>query len=229
MRDPCGEPGKPCETDHEYPTAEENMNKEKSAFFDTQADQDWADEDYTPEEKAKLGHLIQITSIKAGTVILEPGCGTGRLTKILSDTVGRGGRVVALDISPKMIAKCRRRVENAGNVGVYFGAVEDFPFEERSFDVVFCHQVFPHFDDKLLALTHLVRALKPGGTFIVFHFENSARINDMHRKSHPAVLSDIIPTPEDMKGLFAAVGMQIVTLQDSDQGYLLIADFPHHD
>ncbi len=201
------------------------MNWEKSAFFDTQADQDWADADYTPEETAKIRRLILETGIKSGTRIIEPGCGTGRLTKILSDAVGDKGRLIAFDISPKMIAKCHSRLEHIGNVEIYLGAIENFKFEKQAFDLVLCHQVFPHFDDKPLAVRLLADALKPDGKFIVFHFKNSAWINDLHRKAHPAVIADIIPSEEEMKIIFEAAGMKIDVLRDDNQGYFLKAGF----
>ncbi|NJL59803.1 MAG: methyltransferase domain-containing protein, partial [Desulfobacteraceae bacterium] len=102
------------------------MNREKASFFDTQADQDWADAEYTPEETAKIERLIREAGIRTGTSIIEPGCGTGRLTKILSDTIGDEGRLIAFDISAGMIEKCHKRLEHAGNVEICFGATEKF-------------------------------------------------------------------------------------------------------
>ncbi len=201
------------------------MNREKASFFDTQADQEWADAEYTPEEMAKIQRLIQETGITTGTGIIEPGCGTGRLTKILSDTVGDEGRVIAFDISIAMIVRCQQRLEHSGNVEIYPGAAEDFLFEKQAFDIVLCHQVFPHFDDKPLAVRLLAHALKPDGKFVVFHFKNSAWINDLHRKAHATVMADMIPPPEEMKRMFEAVGMKIGTLRDDEQGYFLSASF----
>jgi ubiquinone/menaquinone biosynthesis C-methylase UbiE len=201
------------------------LNRKKASFFDTQADQDWADAEYSPEETAKIQRLIQETGIKAGTHIVEPGCGTGRLTKILSDTVGLEGRVTAFDISPKMTEKCRSRLEHSRNVEIYLSSTEDFIFEKQVVDMVLCHQVFPHFDDKPLAVRLLANALKPDGKFVVFHFRNSAWINDLHRKAHPAVIADMIPSPQEMKIMFEAAGMKIDTLRDDEQGYFLSASF----
>ncbi|NJL60291.1 MAG: hypothetical protein HC887_12330 [Desulfobacteraceae bacterium] len=88
-----------------------------------------------------------------------------------------------------------------------------------------CHQVFRHFDDKPLAVRLLAHALKPDGKFIVFHFRNSAWINDLHRKAHPSIIADMIPSPQEMKSMFEAVGMKIDTLRDDEQGYFLSAVF----
>jgi demethylmenaquinone methyltransferase/2-methoxy-6-polyprenyl-1,4-benzoquinol methylase len=103
--------------------------------------------------------------------------------------------------------------------------IENFLFEKQAADVVLCHQVFPHFDDKPLAVRLLANALKPDGKFIVFHFKNSAWINDLHRKAHPAVIVDMIPSEKEMKSMFEAADMMIDELRDDNQGYYLKASF----
>ncbi|MBF0103349.1 MAG: methyltransferase domain-containing protein, partial [Desulfobacterales bacterium] len=205
------------------------MNKEKSAFFDCQADEEWADAAYTIEEIAKVNQLIQQTGIKHGSRIIEPGCGTGRLTEILEKTIGDQGHLIAFDISSKMIEKCSKRLYARHNVSIHLTAVEDFVFEKQSVDYIVCHQVFPHFDDKKLAVRLLSKALKPDGKFIVFHFKNSSWINDIHRKASAVVIHDMLPSDQEMSLLFKGLGMKIETLRDDDQGYFLSAIFDKNE
>ncbi|MGO9423029.1 methyltransferase domain-containing protein [Roseiarcus sp.] len=47
-------------------------------------------------------------------IVLEPGPGMGFFTLELARLVGPEGRVVAVDVQPKMIAGLRRRAERAG-------------------------------------------------------------------------------------------------------------------
>ncbi len=49
-----------------------------------------------------------------GMVVLEPGCGMGFFTLDLARRVGATGRVVAVDLQPKMLAGLRRRAGRAG-------------------------------------------------------------------------------------------------------------------
>lgn len=49
-----------------------------------------------------------------GMMVLEPGCGMGFFTLELARRVGKSGRVVAVDLQPKMLDGLRRRAKRAG-------------------------------------------------------------------------------------------------------------------
>jgi len=52
--------------------------------------------------------------VRAGMTVLEPGPGIGFFTLELARLVGTSGRVVAVDLQPKMIAGLKRRAAKAG-------------------------------------------------------------------------------------------------------------------
>ena len=52
--------------------------------------------------------------VSEGMTVLEPGPGMGFFTLELARRVGPAGRVVAVDVQPKMLAALRRRAERAG-------------------------------------------------------------------------------------------------------------------
>jgi SAM-dependent methyltransferase len=52
--------------------------------------------------------------VRAGMTVLEPGPGMGFFTLELARRVGPGGRVVAVDVQPRMLAGLRRRARRAG-------------------------------------------------------------------------------------------------------------------
>lgn len=199
------------------------MNETKADFFDSQVAEPWAASEFGPVETAKIDRMLRQARIREGMRVIEPGCGTGRLTAILADVVGPEGFVHALDISPKMVEAARQRVGTCPNVSVECEAIEGCSFDMQSYDVVVCHNVFPHFDNKPAAVAHLASALKVGGTFIVFHFMNAAEINDMHRKAHASVLNDLIPPEPEMKRIFEAAGFRVELIRDDEEGYLLSA------
>jgi ubiquinone/menaquinone biosynthesis C-methylase UbiE len=197
--------------------------KAKAAYFDKNVGAPWAAAEYGPDEMVRLERLFQHTGPLRGLKILEPGCGTGRLTEILSDLAGDEGSVEALDISPRMIDAARRRTATRRNVEVHLCAVEELPLEENSYDLILCHQVFPHFEDKRQVLAILARTLKADGRLIIIHFINFDEINDLHRKAGTAVGSDIMPGQEEMRRLFDGAGLDIAFIIDDHLGYFLSA------
>lgn len=52
--------------------------------------------------------------VRPGMTVLEPGPGMGFFTLELARLVGSGGRVLAVDVQPKMLAGLRRRAGKAG-------------------------------------------------------------------------------------------------------------------
>ncbi len=62
------------------------------------------------QDPARILHPL----VRPGMIALEPGPGMGFFTLELARLVGPEGRVVAVDVQPKMIAALRRRAERAG-------------------------------------------------------------------------------------------------------------------
>ncbi|MFH1488602.1 MAG: class I SAM-dependent methyltransferase [Pseudomonadota bacterium] len=197
--------------------------KAKVNYFDENVDAAWAAAEYGPDEMDKLARLFEHTGSLRGFKILEPGCGTGRLTAILSDRVGKDGSVVALDISPKMVDKAKAGTAARDNVEIHLSPMEAFPLERDTYDLILCHQVFPHFEDKDKVLTSLLRSLKPEGRLIVIHFINFEEINDRHRKAGTAVEMDQMPGENEMRLFFGNAGLHISFIVDDDLGYFLSA------
>lgn len=55
--------------------------------------------------------------VRAGMTVLEPGPGMGFFTLEAARRVGPGGRVIAVDLQPRMLAALRRRAVRAGLAG----------------------------------------------------------------------------------------------------------------
>lgn len=195
----------------------------KSVFFDAQAGEDWAVKDYGPDERKKLDRLFAMTGPLASLRVLEPGCGTGRLTELLALEVGALGYVVAVDISPRMVAHARMKLSGCDNVEVHLGPVEAKTGFENYFDLVICHQVFPHFADQANALVKISSMLKPGGWLVISNFISSDEIKQVHGRAGSAVAHDLMPPPQSMQRMIGQCGFEIEDWRDDSEGYLLKA------
>ena len=199
------------------------MSLPKTRFFDTQATEHWAQAAYTAHETEKLLQTIRTAQISLGANVFEPGCGTGRLTQLLSSNVGPQGRVVALDMSPGMLDVCRARLAGTQNVRLMPEAMEDAFLVPNYFDAVICHNVFHHFEDKIGMLQKAAATLKPNGRFVIHHFLKFSEINNPARKIHDTVRLDLMPHVEQLQNMCSVSGMRLDYGSDSDDGFIMCA------
>lgn len=197
--------------------------EKKAAFFDAQARAPWADKSYGAVEHDKLVRLLELLEAAPGKHILEPGCGTGRLTAVLGKTVGPDGSVTALDISPRMVENACERTAGLDTVRVVRASLETCDLAAGSFDAVACHQVFPHFNDRPLALETLARCLRPSGLLVISHFIGRDSINNEHRKAGTVVEKDMLPDQATMVRLLERAGFRVDLLEDTNDLYFLTA------
>ncbi|MEM0483015.1 MAG: 16S rRNA (adenine(1518)-N(6)/adenine(1519)-N(6))-dimethyltransferase RsmA [Nitrososphaerota archaeon] len=71
-------------------------------------------------DKRVLERIVELANPSASDVVLEPGCGDGRLTELLAE---RGCRLLAVEIDPRLAAEARWRLRGWPNVEVVTGDV----------------------------------------------------------------------------------------------------------
>lgn len=199
------------------------MYRKKAAFFDAQVNAAWAADQYGDDELRKLDLLFMEAGSLSGKRVLEPGCGTGRLTEILSNKVENNGRVVATDISPVMVEAAKKRLKGFENTELFVSEIELFDNREEQFDLILCHQVFPHIENKSACLKKFYDLLSPEGKLVIFHFIDFEKINDVHRKAGTVVQNDMMPENPEMEQMFNDAGFTIKFIRNNNDGYFLMA------
>jgi ubiquinone/menaquinone biosynthesis C-methylase UbiE len=96
--------------------------------------------------------------------VLDVGCGTGALLSQLSASHPQA-RLAGIDPSPEMLALARERLPPA--VELKQGWAEGIPYPDGSFDAVVSCNVFHYIREPLVALTDMLRVLRPGGTLVI--------------------------------------------------------------
>jgi ubiquinone/menaquinone biosynthesis C-methylase UbiE len=114
-------------------------------------------------------HVIAGMAMDKPMAVLDIGCGTGSLTRLIADRMPPGGGwITGIDAAEKMIAIARRK---AGPRRIQFEAAlaEDLPYPPASFDRVVSTFFFHHIDAQLKAraIAEIWRVLRPGGRAVI--------------------------------------------------------------
>lgn len=114
---------------------------------------------------AVLRSLVDGAELRRGHAVLDIGCGTGTLLlhckRQHPDVTATG-----IDPDPKALARARKKAERAAlSVRFDHGYGDALPYDDGSFERVFCSMMLHHLDppDKAALLTEAARVLKPDG------------------------------------------------------------------
>jgi SAM-dependent methyltransferase len=132
--------------------------------------------------------LVKHARIKPGQRVLDVACGTG----VVAVTAARAGaRVTGFDLTPELLAVARENARTAAlEIDWHEGDVEALPFDDAAFDVVvsqFGHMFAPR---PAVAVSQMLRVLKPGGTIAFSTWPPELFIGRMF-----AVVSKYMPPP----------------------------------
>jgi len=99
--------------------------------------------------------------------ILELGCGSARLTRLIAET-GPGRRITALEVD-RIQHDLNLAIDDLPNVHFDLAGAEAIPHADASIDVVFMFKSLHHVPMELMdqAMTEIARVLRPGGLLYV--------------------------------------------------------------
>lgn len=140
--------------------------------------------------------LIRSANLQPSDRVLDVACGTGVVARLVATDVKFKGKLVGLDVNPHMLAVARKMAEQEGPaIEWHEGRVESMPFQDASFDLVFCQQALQFFADRQAALAEIYRVLTNGGRFVLSVWQGLDR--------HPfyQTLHDVIQKRLGMSGV----------------------------
>ena len=192
--------------------------KKRQAFFNRAAE-NWDVQYDKPKLRDFLSKFVPSFGILPGQAVLDVGTGTGILIPFLLEAVGSKGHVTAIDYALSMVDICKTKYAHLPNVSVMLSSSEDLHFAEASFDVVTCFGVFPHLDNKKVALKQFHMVLKSKGKLIIAHALSSAEVKSHHQNA-PAVANDLLPSRTEMEKLLQQSGFTGIEIVDKQGSYL---------
>ncbi len=116
---------------------------------------------------------IEISAVRPGHKVLDIAGGTGDLAYQFSKLVGKEGQVILSDINSSMLAVGRDRLTDkgvGGNVQYAQLDAQYLPFADDTFDCITIAFGLRNVTDKQLALSSMLRVLKPGGRLLILEF-----------------------------------------------------------
>ena len=141
--------------------------------------------------------------------VLDVGCGPGILTIALAPLVHE---VVALDLTPEMIAQAKKRSDWLGlkNVRFEVGRAEELPFSDGYFDVVVTRLMLHHLLSPTSAVKEMTRVTRKGGLLVVADIVTS-------EKQAEAELHNALETLRDPSHVKALVELELDSLLNSEE------------
>lgn len=111
-------------------------------------------------QQRRLEMIVHAVGERIKGSILENGCGVGMYVEHLSPF---GGTVIGLEYD------FERTVDaHANSPHILNAAGENIPLPSGIFDLILSHEVIEHVRDDRVAVSEIVRVLKPGGRAVIF-------------------------------------------------------------
>lgn len=112
------------------------------------------------------GAVVEELQLEGDEVVLDAGCGSGRVTELLAGRLPQG-RIIGLDASPAMLEQARRRLERFGHRVELVAAdlLRPLPLA-APVDLVLSTATFHWVPDHDALFRHLAVALRPSGRLV---------------------------------------------------------------
>jgi ubiquinone/menaquinone biosynthesis C-methylase UbiE len=116
---------------------------------------------------AEIYHsLLTQVELLPGDRVLDLGCGSGTHFDWIARMIGPEGRIVGVDPDQRNIDLAASRIAGApyrDQVDLQRGPLHPLPFDDSSFDAVWCAGSLQYEPDPVGAIREMVRVVRPGG------------------------------------------------------------------
>lgn len=170
---------------------------EIAAYFNERAGK-W-DESGCSGESRVQGAVLSLVDLKPGDSVLDLGCGTGVMIPFY--LAAKAGKIVAVDVSEKMVKRAREKFGSEPSVELRAQDALSLS-EDVCFDAVVIYNAYPHFFEKQALVEKVYRLVKPGGRFAVAHGSGRDVINH-HHEAHAAGVSCGLRAASEESALWA--------------------------
>jgi len=127
---------------------------------------------YYEDEYKNRNYMVDLLELKPNYRVLEVSAGTGKDSELILKHLSENGELVCIDISPDMLNYAKKKLNQFKNYTEAISASGcNLPFEDNSFDALYCFAGVGHFPSIEKGLKEMARVVKPGGK-VVFAEKN---------------------------------------------------------
>jgi ubiquinone/menaquinone biosynthesis C-methylase UbiE len=142
--------------------------------------------------------VLDALKIAPGTTVADIGAGVGYFSLRIARRVGSSGKVVAVDVQPKMLEllKTNRDREGLGNIELVLGTETTPRLGPQSVDLILMVDVYHEFQYPEEMMAGIRQALRPSGRLVLVEYRGedpTVPIKPEHKMTVQQVLKEIEP------------------------------------
>jgi ubiquinone/menaquinone biosynthesis C-methylase UbiE len=151
------------------------MSRQATTFYDEHPF-DWTEAYTLPEIQVTLAAPLRsfIEDVPMDALVLDIGCGTGR---VMSCLAAKGLRSIGLDVSRVSV---RLMIQRTGKAGIIASSLR-LPFPDGSIDRIIADGVIHHTTDPFASFAEGCRVLKSGGLLYAAVYKPTGRYKQLYR------------------------------------------------
>jgi demethylmenaquinone methyltransferase/2-methoxy-6-polyprenyl-1,4-benzoquinol methylase len=109
---------------------------------------------------------VSMAGVGIGDAVIDVATGTGKVAASLKDQVGPAGRVLGVDLSPKMILRAQRAYVGRGGLEFIVGNAMELPVTDSMFDAATIAFGMRNLPDYGRGFAEMRRVVRPGGRVV---------------------------------------------------------------
>jgi arsenite methyltransferase len=179
--------------------------------------------DYPHARRDDLALMHKYLDPRLGEHVLGFGEGSGYFCRAIAESVGPTGKYIITEPSPELFCNIPQEILDLPHVFTEITAVEEIQFPEASFDKAWACGAFHHCPNQTEAISRIFRALKPGGTMVLFDVFQGTPL----ARHFDASVARYCATGHEVKFMSEEFARTLCFLAGFDERKVRIEEVPH--